>query len=275
MTTDIQKIIGDIEKSGFLTELKVGQKLRSKGWEVSFGETYLDYDEKKSREIDIYAYKIKNNMKINFQLVFTIYVEIKYEPKNPWVIFMTEDSMHDYKWIILHSGEAFRSEAGGAYFSDRISPNPLSRDDKKSGTAFHEAFKKSNSPSIIYKALIGASKAAFHHMEESRRDKEVEKYSPKEQVIHEFHIPIVIVSGELFEAHLVADNIEVQKAEWLPVKLNYSSKNYTKTNERWFRPYIANVSGLSSFVDKLDQWIDFLYDNLSAGIEQLRAKDSK
>ena len=46
--TEIQKIIKDIEKSGFMTEPRVGQELGSKNWKVSFGETYLDYDEKKA-----------------------------------------------------------------------------------------------------------------------------------------------------------------------------------------------------------------------------------
>ena len=95
--TEIQKIIKDIEKSGFLTELKVGQKLSSKNWKVSFGETYLDYDEKKSREIDIQAYKVKNNKDVNFQLVFTVFIEVKYEPKNPWVVFMRGDRGQIFK----------------------------------------------------------------------------------------------------------------------------------------------------------------------------------
>lgn len=269
---DIQKIIKDIEKSGFLSELKVGQKLSSKNWKVSFGETYLDYDEKKSREIDIQAYKVKNNKDVNFQLVFTVLLEVKYEAKNPWVIFMTKDSMHDYKWIILHSGEAYMSPAGGAYFTKCLSPNPFSRKDKKSGTAFHEAFKKSDAPSKIYKALIGASKAAYHHKEMLKRDENVEKYSSDNQVVLEFYVPVVIVAGELFESHLVNDKIEVKEAKWLPVKLNYSSENYVKNDEIWFRPYIASLKDIDSFVEKIDEWVDSLYDNLSKSIGKLRNK---
>ena len=185
---------------------------------------------------------------------------------------MTEDSMHDYQWSILHTGEAFRSSSGGAYFSECLSPNPFSRTDKKSGTAFHEAFKKSNTPSTIYKSLIGASKAAFHNMRNGKRDEEAEKYFSGNQVIHEFYVPIVIVAGELFESHLINGNITVNKSDWVPVKLNYSSENYVKNDEIWFRPYIADFENIDLFIDKLDEWVEFLFNNFSNKIGQLRNK---
>ena len=60
--------------------------------------------------------------------------------------------------------------------------------------------------------------ATFYWKRSLERDKKIEYYKPGCQVIHEFYIPIMIVSGKLYEAHLVGNDIEVRKASWIPVK---------------------------------------------------------
>lgn len=89
--TEEEKILKDIEQSGFLAELQAGRHLAAKNWRVRFGETYQDLDEGISREIDIAASKIHNDDQVNLQLVFNLPIEVKREPNYPWVIFMTEE----------------------------------------------------------------------------------------------------------------------------------------------------------------------------------------
>ena len=265
------KIKEDIKKTGYITELKVAQILEKDKWETTFGQTYQDLDEVKSREIDIVAYKVLNDKNVNLQLVFNLSIEIKHAPDYPWVIFMTKDSWTTYGWSILHCGECYRKEPGVIFSPGDLNTKPLCRSDGKTGTSFYEAFKKSDATSKIFKALIGASKAAFFKKEQWGEHPDNTKYTAEGQVILEFFIPLVVVEGQLFEAHLKKDDVILKETKWIPIKLNYSSPNYSKDNrDLRFHPYLSTKDGLPLFLNQMGDWISFVSSNFKKRIQLLR-----
>jgi len=265
------KITEDIKKTGYITELKVAKILEKDKWETTFGQTYQDFDEGKSREIDIVAYKVLNDKDVNLQLVFNLCIEIKHAPDHPWVIFMTKDSWASYEWSILHCGECYREELGTIFAPGDLNNKPLCRSDGKTGTSFYEAFKKSDATSKIFKALIGASKAAYFQKEQWGEHTDNTKYTAEGQVILEFFIPLVVAEGHLFEAHLKKDDVLVKETSWIPIKLNYSSPNYSKDNrDLRFHPYLSTKGGLPAFLNLMGDWISLVYSNIKKRIKLLR-----
>ncbi len=265
------KIAEDIKKTGYITELKVAQILAEDKWKTTFGKSYQDFDEGKSREIDIVAYKVLNDKDVNLQLVFNLSVEIKHEPTYPWVIFMTKDPWSSYGWSILHCGESYMKESGTIFGPDDLNNKPLCRSDGKTGSSFYEAFKKSDATSKIFKALIGASKAAYFQKEQWGEHPDNTKYNVKNQVILEFFIPLVVVEGQLFEAHLEKEDVLVKESTWVPIKLDYSSPNYSKDDrDIRFHPYLSSKDGLPTFLNIMGGWISLISSNFKKRIQSLR-----
>lgn len=258
MTEPIEKQIEkDLEKSGYIAELHTGCALQKQGWHITYGETYADRDDKKSREIDIVAYRVFNNKEANLQIVMNLFVEVKQSFKHPWTVFMTHDSFHDYGWTILHAGSAYMKK-GHVAFPNAMTTEPMSRPDMKVGSAFHEAFRDPDAPSTIYKALISACKAAFHGQASWGEDDDTFQYEAGRKVVLEFYVPLVVVAGQLFEVQLIDNKVEILPADWLPVKLNYSSPQYCKDGDILFHPYITSLKRIEKCLNAFDKWYDVL-----------------
>jgi hypothetical protein len=274
MSDLIDKIKNNIKQSGFLTELKVAQILKSKTWKLSFNQSYQDFDENKSREIDIVAYKVYNDLDIEFQMVINLYIEVKREIDHPWVVFMTEwdHQWPTYGWSILHCGEGYHKGRSTVFSPKDLDTSLLIRSDRKFGTAFYEAFKKTESYPKIFKAIIGASKAAYFGKETWGEHPDNLKFDPKKGVVIEFMIPLVFVEGQLFEVHLDNHDLDIRSSTWLPIKLNYSSPRYVKENRHdlTFYPFISKVDGLSIFLDIIEQWISLVFSNFQRSVKLKR-----
>lgn len=272
MSNFIDKIKQDITQSGFLSELSVAQILKSREWKLSFGQSYQDYDENKSREIDIAACKVYNDVDIKFQLVVNLCIEVKKEPSYPWVVFMTESQWRSYGWSIQHCGESYHADRGTIFSKNDLDMRLLTRADKKMGTSFYEAFKKTEAPSKIFKALIGASKAAYFNREIWGECADNVKYDPKGCVVVEFMIPLVVVEGQLFEVQLSNHDLDVHPSDWIPVKFNYSSPYYAIKSSHGvtFYPFISKVESLSILLDVIEQWSSLVFGNFQESVRKKR-----
>ena len=270
MTEPIEKQIAkDLEKSGYVSELQTGRALQKHDWHITFGETYVDHDDKKSREIDIEACRVFNDKESNLLVVMNLYVEVKQSLKHPWTVFMTRDSSYDYGWTILHAGNAYMRK-GHVAFPVAMTSEPMSRSDKKVGSAFHEAFRDPDVPSTIYKALISACKAAFHRQANWGESDENRRYESNRKVVLEFFIPLVVVAGQLFEVQLIDDNVEILSADWLPVKLNYSSPHYRDGSDIIFHPYITSLKSIDTCLAVFDNWFHVLCKRFSEDVLRCR-----
>lgn len=254
------KILNDIKKSGFLAEMKTNEILIKNGWKNTHNaETFLDKDMDKSREIDITTFKIKNDAEKNISLGIHLIIEVKKSDK-PWIIFSQE------KKHISHNGLGW----GILHFKDNITRHQLSYNDINLknrhanstlfGTSYYEAFKEPSESSQVYSALMTSCKAAVHEKKQNSWEIDDKEYDSDKDHHLDFFLPLVILDGIMFQSTLDKNGeINLEQVEYSPIKLNYSSKNYTETN---FYPEIITLNGLKEHLDKIEEWHQSMFDSL-------------
>lgn len=259
------KIIQDIQKSGFLSEMNTSAILVKNGWlNTHNAETFLDKDYNKSREIDITTYKAKYDKDFQIKLGIHLIIEVK-KTNKPWIIFCQE------KQSIIYIGLGW----GCIHFADNITPNQLSYEqiNNKSrqansdlfGTSYYEAFKKPTENSQVYSALITCCKAAVHLQKlNSWAVDENKKYSGNKRHDLDFFLPIVVLDGLMFQSTLNTDGkISLKEVDYSPIRLNYSSMNYKETT---FYPEIITLKGLKTYLEDIDEWHTSMFNSLKRNI---------
>ena len=74
------KLIKDLEKSGFASEMRVIQTIRDEGWESSGAGTYFDLDANITRTIDVKAYRLARNWEVGdggVEFEYELFGEVK------------------------------------------------------------------------------------------------------------------------------------------------------------------------------------------------------
>lgn len=88
---DLQKRIADaVKRSGYPLEQRVGHMLESKGWHAYHSVNYRDPMTNGERELDVLAYKIIQERRIELRIA------CKRSVAKPWILF-TEDAERYYK----------------------------------------------------------------------------------------------------------------------------------------------------------------------------------
>jgi hypothetical protein len=91
MNEDLKKkLLSDLGQTGFYSEMQALDKFSNRKWDCSGGNTYIDHDQDKVREIDIVAMRFRNLLvnekNRNWLLVgFYIIAEVK-KSKSPWIV---------------------------------------------------------------------------------------------------------------------------------------------------------------------------------------------
>lgn len=259
------KIVNDIKKSGFLAEMKANEILVKNGWTNTHNsQTFHDKDMDKSREIDITAYNIHINEAKDIRFGVHLIIEVKKSEK-PWVVFC-----QDYK-NKRHRGLGW----GILNFTDNVTSNQLTYNNINKenrfanhdfyGTSYHEAFKEPSETSQIYSALMTSCKAAVDIKKRNSWKKEDKKYDASKNHHIDFFLPIVVLSGKIFQATLdLEGEISVEEVDYVPVKLNYSSKNYKESS---FYPEIVNLNGLKNHLQRIEKWHKYMFDEMLKNIK--------
>jgi hypothetical protein len=93
------RILLDIERTGFPLELRVSKRFIEAGYHVQNSVFYVDRDEGKGREIEIMALKNSREKGMQGQSPMWIrlrcHVECKKSTAKPWVIFTSEKTFFD------------------------------------------------------------------------------------------------------------------------------------------------------------------------------------
>lgn len=260
------KILKDIRKSGFLSEMKTNAILIKNGWTNTHNaETFLDKDFNKSREIDITAYKVKYDKAERLRIGIHLVIEVKKSDK-PWIIFCQEKQSKIRRglgWRILN-------------FKDNITRHQLSYNEinlknrhansELFGTSYYEAFKEPSESSQVYSALMTCCKAAVHEQELNSWEVDgKKKYDATRSHDLDFFLPIVVLDGLMFKS--ILDNkgeLDLTQVDYSPIRLNYSSKNYEETT---FYPEIITLNGLKEHLENIEEWHQSMYDSMIKNIK--------
>lgn len=259
MGADPKKVLADIEKTGFPSELHVAQRLSERKWYVSNNVYYFDKDESKGREIDVSSYNSvqETNLKPEITVWTNLLIEVKKSKSKPWVIFTSPrgytevggyallNQMHhvDHRLLSLDQIEGHRPGAKT----------------KRIGRVSCLAFAKGGT-SQITDAVLSSTKASIHANEEADGIYRETSYD----VV--FHTPVVVLDGELFECYLDSKGrLEIHESTHIAFRQNYLSEHY---KEDRYHVDIVTMSAFGNYLRAHEKWARSVFDALSAGIRK-------
>jgi hypothetical protein len=244
-----KKLIEDLGKSGFGSEMQAIKIFIDKGWRCSGGYYYFDEDEGKNKETDLVAgkgihEKLDNGMDIDIN--YHIVAEVKKSEK-PWVVFK-KSFVHEKlestdAWnnlIYQHNLPWERYNIVAA-----LSENSLLKILKWKGYSIHESFKKPDAPSRWYSAFISVCKAA---------ESELATHSTYTKIREWYGLllvkPIVILDGTLVSASLTDDgDVLLEEIKFAPFEFFHKSKNSTKDR---YRVDVVKLDYLAEYIELSD-----------------------
>lgn len=278
MTELEEKILKDIQKTGFAAELNAVSILIANGWDTRHSETYEDKDENKSREIDIIASKSKYEDEYGFRFNFYLVIEVK-KTEKPWIVFSTTKEMPCCGWRLLHNGincrikkqYAGRNTVESIFDVGCITPNDPRTNILRIGKAFHEFSKQPNEKSKIYEALMTSCKAAKYFCS-LRADMSFGDFKPDQETELNIYLPIVILDGSpLFEVHNNYNGeIRIEEKKHIPIEMSYSSPNYKGGGwDLSFLPDIITLDNLKEHLDLLEKWRTSVLSSCSLALKEV------
>ena len=246
-----ERLLEDINKSGFPLELRVSHELLTRGYFVEHNVYYVDKDEKKGREIEISALRNSQSHPREKEPTWVrvrLLVDCKKaQADKPWVIFTSPVTHYEsYARTIMQAGlhEPEKLEADSIASVTAHHPYWLM---PRRGRSYYEGFKgpdTGGSPNNIHKGVMSVIKATIARMDEDRG--------------HPFvmYQPLIILEGRLFEAFLDDKRqIALVKQPWIPLSFSYRSPAYD--NRRFTVLFVeeANLPDLlRRFDDTLQAW---------------------
>lgn len=270
-----ERILEDLNKTGFISELYIAQNIANKGWKPTLSSSFFDKDLNISREIDIIATKKAISVDDKLSLWVNLVIEVKKSSK-PWIIFTNELEKKGVfyngmpGWTLIHGGENYIGDRGGVFSPEDIHEHLMRIDKKRIGKAFHEAFKPPTETSKIFQAIISACKAAIDKSEVYPEENSYRKKSVNTDKIYlEFYHPMIVIDGPLFEVYLDDKNaIKLEEQDWIPVNYEYSSNNYGSEYGRsvTFYPDIVKYEAIDQYIDLVDKWLATMMINFSKRI---------
>lgn len=243
------KIIADLEKSGFSSELQARRIFQDSGWSVNAGYGYLDKDENKSRETDILAtslQSLKHDGKTFLHSEFHICAEVK-KTEKPWVVFdqQTNPALLSCAWNNLVS--VINLPAPAIRFANTLKERSLIKINGWVASGIHESFKNPDQPSRWYSSFLSVAKASeFYYENCPDGDKQTDDVTKNPCEIH-FIQPLVILNGPLYRATLAdSGEIEISEIQAAAFRFDYRSKNYERQTHRID---LVTLHGLANYLE--------------------------
>lgn len=253
------------EKTGYLEELKVGNIFSKAGWDIRHSNYYLDRDEEKGREIDIYASKSNHfqdslGEKINIRI--NLVCEVKKSTEKPWIIFSTKKSSSDNFFGFSVYYENNMKDILEQKIKMKVDRNSSISSFERIGETYCEAFVNNSSRSDsdhsqIFKSLTSSTKASEYFLSMRKSNYLLDALCPKSI---DFFEPIVIFNGRVFEAYLNnQDELELNEINHIPVLFNRISPKYDRYN---YLIDVITVKELPNLLVKKEKWINAIAEKI-------------
>lgn len=199
-----QKVLEWLEKQGYPLEMAVAKAFQDAGMHVDQSVYYRDPETDTPREIDVVAGWEDGEFADYFMFSCQFCIECK-KSKYPWVVFSAtsrvQSNLFFRSWICSRIGKDVQAYLPAQAGSD----HPFYKWGRQFGTGVTTALRpgdQSNSDAP-YKALMGATKAAFAFAEQSDSRKWEGRAQPSGRVLFgAMAQPVVVLDGKLLEARL-------------------------------------------------------------------------
>ncbi|WP_286764263.1 MULTISPECIES: hypothetical protein [Rhodopirellula] len=196
-----QEVLDWLNSQGYPLEMTVAKAFQDAGMHVDQSVYYRDPETDTPREMDIVAGLEDGVVTENFLFSCQFCIECK-KSSDSWVVFAATGkllpSLFINSWICSKIGHSVKSylplETGYSH--------PFYKWNRAFGTGITNASKKSNND-VPYKALLGATKAAFALAQQADSKKWEGSAQPNGKVLFgTMTQPVVVLDGNLFEARL-------------------------------------------------------------------------
>lgn len=247
------RLLRQLEETGYPVELKVGNILSSHGWNVEHNRYYIDEDEQKGREIDIWAHTNAYSTEHKVAVWLGLICEVKQSRRHPWVVLSTRRiPIETAGWGRMHYTEGKVDSTLLSF--EQIESKSTTSQFTRIGRSYYEGFKSADAKSVIFEALTTVVKASEHWLKINREASNNEtSYNLGFRDIT-FVDPLIILDGLLYEAYLDDDNcLGLNEIRHIPVSFGYLSKAYGGSN---YLVEIVTISELPSLLSKKRKWIE-------------------
>jgi hypothetical protein len=253
------------EKTGYLEELKVGNIFLKAGWDVRHSNYYLDRDEEKGREIDVYASKnivFKDSLGKEIYIGLNLVCEVKKSIEKPWVIFSTKKSHYDSFFGFSLYYENNMKNVIAKIIEFNIDRNSSIGSFTRIGETYCEAYinntqKSGSDYSQIFKSLTSSVKASEYFLSIRGDNAFINALFPKSIELFE---PIVIFNGLRCEAYLNEQNeLELDEINHIPIFFNRISPKYNRTN---YIVDVVTIKELPNLLTSKEKWINLIKENI-------------
>lgn len=253
------KILSEIDKTGFPLELRVTKYLNDREYLVASNIYFVDLDEGKGRELDLRALRnyIIESEGSNYYCRNYYFIECKKSKKKPWIFFTSPQTPYDVDLFGLGC-KGNMAEPTEPWHVPKI----MSKLHKihpfisasKFGRSYFEAFKDFESGKAILSSLVSSAKAvAMAKMEISK--------SSSRDICHFY--PIVVFEGDLYEAYLEKDEVQLTESELIYVSFFYQSSHYM--NSKYIIP-VVREEYLPKLLSSLDEVMGFIGDEAKSDL---------
>lgn len=263
MTTElVTKIIEDLKKSGFSSELLARKTFIEGGWSVNAGYGYLDKDEGKSREIDILATRLSTRKLGDKRILhseFHICAEVK-KTEKPWIVFDQQTHPHSLSCAWNNLISVINLPCNTPRLASHLAKHSPIALNGWVASGIHESFKNPDQPSRWYSSFVSVSKAAEYYLEncpEGNRETDNIMENPCE-----FHFiqPLVILNGPLYRATLGEQGeIEISEISTASFRFDYRSKSYDTGS---YRVDLVTLQGLQQYLENIADRQEFTGDSI-------------
>ncbi|NLG39605.1 MAG: hypothetical protein GX545_06760 [Fibrobacter sp.] len=244
------KILNDLNKSGFHSEMKAIQIFQQAEWICNVSAGYFDKDEEKSREIDVSAYRgiVENQITCFIHII----ADVKKSDK-PWLVFKNNGP-----WYQTIESKTILNILNLKLIANDLWPilstEAISGKLKWVGYGIHECFKEPNVNSKWYSSFVSVIKAC-----EDLGNTKWEPFSKNNSKVIVLVKPVVILDGTLLAAGLNSSNeVDVSNVPYASVDFYYKSQRYSRED------YRIDVVTL----DRLKEYLD-IYENVSNHIRSV------
>jgi hypothetical protein len=272
-------LIKDLEKTGYPAELRAGNVFARSGWTVHYNVYYMDWDEKKGREIDLLAVNAVSSNKHDVWIRLHLPCAVK-KSKDPWVIFTTEGAgemvgLEEPGWGRLHL--KLNEIDYHVLSADKMEKKSTIHRFRRFGHSYYVAFGGSQSKPDIFAALTSSVKAAEDDLRQIKQVMGEDEARLGQKVWHGRDLtliePIVILDGNLYEAYL--DNtgkMVVNKENHIPVCFGYLSTEYKRTDfASEYIVEIVTIDGLADLISNKMKWLNSMKRTI---VNNISKKDS-
>lgn len=258
-------ILDEIEKTGYLTELRVSKIFIDNSWNCRENQYYIDQDENKGREIDLKAH------------INAVYDDQGSKADDGriaiWSMLSVEIKKSDKPWVIFTSSRRRFTEAGGygllnhthninhklLSYVDIMKEHPSTKK-KRMGRKEFVAFTKGQPQ--IFSAILSATKSCIESHRQANGHKEAYNDHSHDAV---FYTPLVVLDGCMFEAYLNDnDEIEIAESDFLTYSFNYASPSYDSNS---YLVDVVTVKGLDAYLSAQRKWIEGMVEAVKQNIE--------